>query len=41
MSPMITRRPEKEFVHQMADRAPFKEQHRDERMIKDVLTRDD
>ena len=41
MSPMITMRPEKEFVHQMVDRVPFKEQQRDERMIKDVLASDD
>lgn len=41
MSPMITRRAEKEFVRQVADRALIKEHHRDEMMIKDVLASDD
>ena len=41
MSPMITRRAEKEFVRQVADRAPIKEHHWDEMMIKDVLASDD
>ena len=42
MSPMITKRVEKEFVRQVADRVvPIEEQLWDEMMIKDVLASDD